>query len=97
LAKPLTIDSSVLERLRGLGKSDRVVCLQALLDLVDAFGAAHRHSGAGVRKLGTGLFECRAGLQWRFVVQNRSEDLYIAFRGDHDEVRRLLRSGRYPR
>ncbi len=97
MAKPLGIDAGVLKRLRSLEKGERLLCLQALLDLTHFFGAPHRHTGAGIRKLGSDLFECRAGLQWRFVVQNRPDELYVAFLGNHDDVRNLLRSGRYPR
>lgn len=97
MAKPLTIDSAVLRQLREMPKADRINCLEALLRLSEMFGAPHRHAGVGIRKLGASLFECRAGLQLRFIVQNRSDDLYVSFLGNHDEVAKLLRSGRYPR
>jgi hypothetical protein len=71
LAKPLSIDSGVLRRLRELPKSERVECLLALCELAERFGRPHAHSGLGIRKLGNKLFECRAGLALRCIFQDR--------------------------
>jgi hypothetical protein len=95
LAKPLSIDSGVLRRLRELPKSERVECLLALCDLAESFGQPHIHSGLGIRKLGGKLFECRGSIQLRFVFQDRPTDLFVSFLGNHDEVKALLRSGKY--
>lgn len=95
MAKPLTIDSAVLKRLRELPKSEKVECLLALCELAECFGRPHIHSGIGIRKLGNKLFECRAGLAWRFIFLDRSADLFISFLGSHDEIKALLKSGKY--
>ena len=95
MAKPLSIDSGVLRRLRELPKSERAECLLALCELAERFGRPHAHSGLGIRKLGSKLFECRAGLALRFIFQDRPADLFVSFLGDHDEVKALLRSGTY--
>jgi hypothetical protein len=95
LAKPLSIDSGVLHRLRELPKSERAECLLALCELAERFGRPHAHSGLGIRKLGNKLFECRAGLALRFIFQDRPADLFVSFLGDHDEIKALLRSGKY--
>jgi hypothetical protein len=95
LAKPLSIDPGVLGRLRELPKGERAECLLALCELVEIFGRPHAHSGLGIRKLGNKLFECRAGLALRFIFQDRPADLFIAFLGNHDEIKALLRSGKY--
>ena len=95
MSKLLAIDPAVLQRLRSLPKNERVECLLALCDLVDSFGQPHVHSGLGIRKLGTKLFECRGNRSLRFVFQDRSADLYVSFLGDHDEIKALLRRGRY--
>ena len=89
--KPLSLDPRALKRLTELDKAERVECLLALVELVDAFGHPHRHSGIGIRKLGVNLFECRGNLALRFLFQNRSEDLFVFFLGDHGEVQKLLR------
>jgi hypothetical protein len=72
-----------------------VECLQAVCELAEAFGRPHLHSGLGIRKLGQGLFECRGTLGLRFVFQDRPTELFVSFLGNHDEVKMLLRSGRY--
>ncbi len=95
MAKLLSIDSGVLGRLRELPKSERAECLLALCELTESFGRPHAHSGLGIRKLGTKLFECRAGLALRFIFQDRPTDLFVSFLGNHDEIKALLRSGKY--
>ena len=95
MAKPLSIDSGVLHRLRELPKSERAECLLALCELAERFGRPHAHSGLGIRKLGNKLFECRAGLALRFIFQDRPTDLFVSFLGNQDEIKALLRSGKY--
>ena len=95
MPKPLSIDSGVLGRLRELPKSERAECLLALCELTESFGRPHAHSGLGIRKLGNKLFECRASLALRFIFQDRPTDLFVSFLGNHDEIKALLRSGKY--
>jgi hypothetical protein len=95
LSKPLTIAPEVLKRLRGLAKGDKAECLLALCELADAFGRPHVHGGVGIRKLGERLFECRGTLALRFLFQDRPAELFVSFLGDHDEVKALLRRGKY--
>jgi hypothetical protein len=95
LKKPLALDPDVMKRLGALPKSQRAECLQALCDLCEAFGRPHIHSGLGIRKLGYGVFECRGNLDLRFVFLDRPDALYVCFLGDHDEVRALLRAGKF--
>lgn len=93
--KPLSIALDVLKRLKGLPKGEKAQCPLALCELAEAFGQPHVHAGLGIRKLGGRLFECRGGLGLRFVFQDRPEDLFVSFLGNHVEVRALLRGGRY--
>ena len=95
MSKPLSIDSGVLRRLRELSKSEKVECLLALCDLTESFGHPHIHSGLGIRKLGNKLFECRGNVALRFIFQDRPADLFVSFLGNHDEIKALLRSGKY--
>lgn len=73
---------------------EKKACLLVLLELADAFGRPHLHSGLGIRKLGGKLFECRCGLALRFIFQDRAAELFISFLGTHDEVKALLRGTR---
>ncbi|NGZ11339.1 MAG: hypothetical protein CV088_18530 [Nitrospira sp. LK70] len=52
-------------------------------------------TGLGIRKLGDTLFECRGSLALRFIFEARQSGLFIAFLGNHDDIKSLLRSGRY--
>jgi hypothetical protein len=85
----------VLRRLRELPKGEKVECLLALCELAERFGQPHAHSGIGIRKLGAQLFECRGSLALRFIFQDRPTDLFVAFLGNHEEVKELLKSGKY--
>ena len=76
-------------------KGEKVECLLALCELAERFGQPHTPSGIGIRKLGATLFECRGSLALRFIFQDRPTDLFIAFLGNHDEVKELLKSGKY--
>lgn len=95
MTKALSLHPDVLKRLSALARKERADCLLALCDLSEAFGRPHVHSGLSVRKLGASVFECRAGLDLRFVFLDRGGDLFVFFLGDHDEVTKLLRGGRY--
>jgi len=95
LSRLLSIDPTVMRRLRELPKAQRVECLLALCDLLEAFGRPHQHAGIGIRKLGAKLFEFRGNLDLRFIFQDRRDELYVSFLGTHDEVRNLLRRGNY--
>ena len=95
MAKALTIDPDVLRGLRKLPRAEKFECLLALCGLVESFGQPHVHSGLGIRKLGDKLFECRSSLALRFIFQDRQTDLFVSSLGDHDDIKSLLRSGRY--
>ena len=95
MSKSLAIAPEVLKRLRGLAKDDKTECLLALCELADAFGRPHVHGGLGIRKLGERLFECRGTLALRFLFQDRPAELFVSFLGNHDEVKALLRRGKY--
>lgn len=91
MSKSLAIDPGV----RELPKNERAECLLALCELTESFGKPHVHSGLGIRKLGEKLFECRANLALRFIFQDRPGDLFVSFVGNHDEIKALLRRGKY--
>ena len=77
-----------------MAKADRSRCWDAIETLVETFGNPHVHSGIGIRKLGPGLFECRADLKQRLLFRDRPDGMDLFFIGNHDEVQALLRSQR---
>jgi len=95
LAKALTIDPAVIRRLRELPKTEKGECLLALCELTEIFGQPHIHSGLAIRKLGNKLFECSDSLALRFIFQDRPTDLFVSFLDNHDEIKALLKSGKY--
>ena len=95
MSKLLSIDPAVLQRLQKLSRNERIECLLALSELLDSFGRPHAHSGLGIRKLGKKLFECRGNVALRFIFQDRQDDLFVSFLGNHDEIKALLKSGKY--
>jgi mRNA-degrading endonuclease YafQ of YafQ-DinJ toxin-antitoxin module len=58
----------------------------------DGFGLAHLHSGLGIRRLRRNYFECRAGLDVRLIFRAERGVLHFITAGDHDHVRKFLRS-----
>jgi len=94
LGKPIVIGVAALDRLGGLIRSERAECLLALYDLHEAFGKPHQHTGLSIRKLRAKTFECRATIKLRYLFENRPECLYVFALADHDEVQRMLRSGK---
>jgi hypothetical protein len=94
LKKPTLIDPEVFQRLGQLSRNERADCLLALHELQDGFGQPHLHAGLAIRKLRATTFECRGNLKLRFLFESRPECLYVFALVPHDEVRRLLRSGR---
>ena len=94
MGKPIAIGAAVLERLSRVSRSERAECMLALHDLFEAFGKPHQHTGLSIRKLRAKTFECRANIKLRYLFENRPECLYVFALADHDEVQRLLRSGK---
>lgn len=95
MKKPLVVKPSVFARLALLPRSDRDTCWDALLQLAETFGHPHVHSGIGIRKLGRSLFECRGNRDLRFLFLDLHDSIEVRFLGNHDEIRKELRSGQH--
>jgi hypothetical protein len=92
LRKSLIIDPDVQKRLCALPKEQCADVVLKLLELGNAFGNPHAHSGLGIRKLRADLFECRASLALRILFRASPEALILRFIGSHDEVQKYLRT-----
>lgn len=66
--------------------------LAALHAIPAAFGRPHIHAGLGIRQLRSGVYEARAGLTLRAVFGREGDTLVVHLLGNHDDVRRYLRS-----
>jgi hypothetical protein len=94
LEKPILLDDAVTERLGRLPRPEQSECLLALRELRKAFGHPHGHGGLGIRKLRARTFECRATIRLRYLFESRPDCLYVFALADHDEIRRMLWSGK---
>ncbi len=92
MRKSLTIDADVQKRLLALPDEQFANAARKLLELGNAFGKPHEHSGLGIRKLRADLFECRAGLSLRVLFRTSSDALVVRFIGTHDDVKKYLHS-----
>jgi len=88
------LSPDLLREIRKLSKGKRAGIGAAIESACQAWGRPHEHSGIAIRSLGSGLFECRSGLDQRLLFQSLDGLLYFHFLGNHDEVRCFLRSHR---
>ena len=88
----IEIDPDLLAQLRQLPKAERRKVGAAIESVRTNWGRPHRHTGAGIRRLGADLHECRVGLQSRLLFQTIGTSLYFHFMGSHDEVLKFLRA-----
>jgi hypothetical protein len=91
LKKSLVIDADVQKQLLALPGEQFANVARKLLELNNAFGQPHEHSGLGIRKLRADLFECRVGLSLRVLFRSAPGALSVRFIGNHDEVQKYLR------
>ena len=64
---------------------------RALRQLAVSLETRHAPAGLGLKKLGHGVFEIRAGLALRIVYVEEGAQLVLALLGTHDDVRRFLK------
>ena len=84
-----------MQRLAALPDAVHHECWMALRQLVETFGRPHVHSGIGIRKIGERLFECRGNRDLRYLFMDFDEALEVRFLGNHDEVRKEIKSGKH--
>ena len=81
-----------LRSLRGRPDSELQAAASSMARAAEEFGNPHLHSGAGIRRLGKNLFECRAGLELRLLFTRDPGAIVFVFAGNHDEVLDFLRN-----
>jgi hypothetical protein len=86
LAKPAVAD------LGKLSEAKRSEVIARLGELGHAFGNPHKHAGLGLRKLKGSVFEFRASRAIRAVFLWRDGVIWIETIGNHEDVRRFLKS-----
>jgi mRNA-degrading endonuclease YafQ of YafQ-DinJ toxin-antitoxin module len=65
---------------------------EVLRRLPEVFGQPHLRGGLGIRRLKRSYFECRVGRDLRIVFKPEGAVLVMTRIGDHEEIRRFLKS-----
>jgi mRNA-degrading endonuclease YafQ of YafQ-DinJ toxin-antitoxin module len=92
------LDEDLRAELRSWPKRDRARVGRLNQRVQENFGSPHLHSGTGIRDLSPkgsrlNVYECRIGKGLRLVFTLESPALlYFHTIGNHDEVRRFLKS-----
>ncbi len=91
--KPVLLTERFRALLRAYPKEVRAEADRRITEVQTAFGDPPRHAGLGIRKISRRHYEIRAHLDVRLVfTAEEPEGLVFDFVGDHDSVRRFLRS-----
>ena len=93
MAKPGVLVSPRFQAaLKNLSGPDLARVEEALRIIPDCFGQPHVHAGLSIRRLKNNVFECRAGLRTCLLFRVKAGALEFFFAGDHNAVRRLIRT-----
>ena len=74
-----------------LTESEHDLVKKSLRILQRYFKTGQAPIGLGLKKLGSGVYEFRAGFALRGVYVEEGQTVVLALLGTHDEVRRFLR------
>ncbi len=89
----LTLTERFQKDVRELRPDQRAALFEVLLSLSAAVGNPHLHAGLGMRKLHrSGIWETRLGLGLRLVFALAGEEATLVRVGNHEEIRRYLRT-----
>ena len=90
--KPIFFSSRFRAQLRRRPPADLQEVAAAIQRLEQQLGQPHAHSGLGIRKLTRDYFELRVGRDLRLVFKLAPDAATFVLAGNHDEIRRFLRS-----
>jgi mRNA-degrading endonuclease RelE of RelBE toxin-antitoxin system len=90
--KDVELDADFREEVKALSKAERGSIGQAIADIQEAFRNPHVHSGIGIRKLKSTLYEARIDLGQRLLFENRKDCLFFFMLGSHDAIQKYLQS-----
>lgn len=91
MARQLVLKASFQRAYDRLEAADRERVKKALTLLRHYLDTGEAPVGLGLKKLGSGVYEFRAGLALRGVYVEEGSLLALALLGSHDEVRRFLK------
>ena len=91
MARQLVVKASFQRAYDRLGLDERERVKKSLAPLEHYFRTGEAPLGLGIRKLGAGVYEFRAGLALRGVYVEDGPQVVLALLGSHDQVRRFLK------
>ena len=91
MARQLVVKAGFQRAYDRLETEERGRVKKSLAQLEHYFKTGEAPLGLGVKKLGAGVYEFRAGLALRGIYVEEGERVVLALLGSHDHVRRFLR------
>ena len=91
MARQLVVKASFQRSYDRLSPAEREVVKKALRFLQESFHSGHAPVGLGLKKLGPGVYEFRAGLVLRGVYVEEGSLVVLSLLGSHEDVRRFLK------
>lgn len=89
----VALSKSFLKEASRLSAEEKSALFEVILKLPLAVKDPLRHDGAGLRKIhASGIFEARIGLALRMIFGYRDDEIILHHIGNHDEIRRYLKS-----
>lgn len=89
----ITLTEAFQRDAKGLDAGEQAALFEVLLKIPTALQDLHRHQGMGLRKIhASGVFEARVGLGLRIVFGYRENEIFLHRIGNHDDIRRYLKS-----
>ena len=90
--KAIRIHPVLLREIRAKPAAERRQVGERIAEAQRYIGQPHTHRGVGLRKLQDDWYEIRAGLKQRLIFEDTPPALVFEFLGNHDEVKRFLKS-----
>ncbi len=86
------INPALLKEIRRKPSASRRAIGKRIAEIQRVIGWPHLHKSPGLRKLRDEYFEARLGLKERLLIENTPEVLVFEFIGNHDALKRFLKS-----
>ena len=78
--------------IKRLDPARRRAAQETIEQLVAAFETGQAPAGLGLKRLRSGLWECRAGLSDRVLFYRHRDAVEFLLVGNHEEIKRALRN-----
>ena len=91
MVRQLVVKTSFQRLYDRLSPTERERVKKALRLLQESFQSGHAPAGLGLKKLGQGVYEFRAGLALRGIYVEEGPLVVLTLLGSHDDVRRFLK------